>query len=453
MSQDLFEQIIAVPEVGRFFENYQQEEWPELFLDLVLYSIYALRSCHESPPPSSYLQDLVRKAGMIVSLENVIPSMQEKLMLIKEDISRLESELQIKRDEKAVNEVQETLQVKSKVRSSSAPSRNYSNKAPTNWRQGDTNVFRGNIPENKPAQTKNVLFRDTSPPALRNHKFVEVLKENDDFNWKWKGNDIERAIYPEWWTAQCQMDVKNPETTVKITQRKPPPLPKPTQSRMVETEPLKKSSKPKRNSWKIPSKSNGSDDMTHSQEWVVHSDKSVEVDLDTPGSSVQENHVRFESNSQKNPKQVSIKKPTAWVQDFSDVVKRSPASSMRHSSSQSDSRQQSTPSHQSIHVFSPAEPPRSKSLQESQPMKSSSSGYTSSSMTQYNPSEEMKQFFQNEFTNFLESRGTESLGSGAKNHESSYYSSSPSEEGNSMGYDRKEPNFSSHSKTTPMFRV
>lgn len=229
-----------------------------------------------------------------------------------------------------------------------------------------------------------------------------------------------------------------------------------SRSNIQTLETSQQSSKPKRNSWKISSKTTKHDENNpnaFSGQWVDHSDKSIEANIDTPTSSVPENHVRFESSSSKNKnlKQVSIKKPSAWVGDFSEVVKRSPASSARHSSL-SDSRQQSASSHQSIPNTYPQDFKRPEKLQEI-PVGKTSSGYTGSSMSHYNPTEEMKQFFQNEFTNFLESRGTESLGSGVKRPESSYYSSSPSSESGSMRFERKEPSFKSQSQPKGIYRA
>ena len=74
--------------------------------------------------------------------------------------------------------------------------------------------------ENRPANTKNVLFRDASPPTLRNHAYKEHLRANDSYETKIDTNTTN--IYPEWWKALTELDIKPTKLTSKVTQHIPP---------------------------------------------------------------------------------------------------------------------------------------------------------------------------------------------------------------------------------------
>ncbi|CAG9324435.1 unnamed protein product [Blepharisma stoltei] len=469
MNRDFIEKLVEVPQVNYFFESYRQEDWPELILDLTLYSIYALRSQHQSPPPISYLQDIVRKAGMIISLEQAFPNFQKKLSQIKEDIIRVECELQSKKDE----ERKENLELKTKMRWSSMPSKNHLNKT-LGWREEETKRIVESIAENKPSAAKNI-FKDAPSPKSRNHREEEGVKENYDYG-KSNRNEIGKNIYPFWWPKQTSVDEENKETTANIAKKKTSHFKKSKKSKFTETNNYERKNSStilKQKSCKKASRNQINKGMTLNKKIIQYSDKSNEAHLISSKSSIQESHTRFNSKSQKNPKQVGLQRQTAWVQDFSNVIKRSPSESICSSRSPSESSQNSSSYRESPHFFSPTEAPNPMYLQNSQDLKSFSdnsssvlSEYTptsemqnffqnsenaSSALTDYTPTSEMKSFYRNLFSKTFESKGTESRESRFKT-ENSFYSSNPSEEAGSLRYERKDSSFNSSSKTRPMRR-
>ena len=182
------------PEIKEFLSFYKTSDRNEVLKLSVLYTIYSLRSNYTCYPSVQDLQGILLNAGKLKSLESTISEMKQKLDMIKQEIGGLESSL-TKTSKQKVTQVEPIQRLPKEVvsvlkptsfqpisfqgkRSFSAP---HITKAPSLWRQGDQSVFRNNFAENKP-NSRNFLFRDTSPPNFRGHNYnisVQVSNYNN----------------------------------------------------------------------------------------------------------------------------------------------------------------------------------------------------------------------------------------------------------------------------------
>ena len=365
MNVNSLSKVLSNPEIKSFLNCYPSSERSEVLKITLLHTIYSLKGSFSSTPSLPQLKDLISNAGKIQSLEGTISLMKSKLNHIKKEILSLEGSLssppaqlppvQHPNDSKDLNHTQKI------TRSRSAP---HITKAPSNWRQGDTTVFRDKFVENHPGNTRNLLFRETSPQNLRGHNYKEFLRADDTSS----RPKTDAGIYPEWWKALTELDVKPTRVTAKVTQHVPPkPSLKPERKEWVEP-----------NKWykdiaeeappPMPRKTSGNQVKFSPRT----SDKSAEANFESIDSSKGENgKVTF-----------SDKKYAGWVGDFSKVVKSGTGKIEQNASKEISYTDSSRKDH--------------------------SSGYTSSSMTNYVPNSEMKHFYQGEFNRFLQSRAGES---------------------------------------------
>lgn len=379
--------VLANPEISTFLSHYPISERAEVVKLAILHSIYSLKSSYQSHPSLGQLKEILMNAGKIQSLENVVIQMKEKLEGIKREIGTLEyalnknpaDEIPCKEYKGKVLDFRPSLyeqvkepQTKTCYRSRSAP---HITKAPSDWRQGDPAVFRNRFAEICPSVSNKYLFKQTSPQPLREHNYKEFITANDIVqSATLRQNEEDNAvIYPEWWKALSELDVKPARLTAKVTQHVPPKPtlkqerrqwpeyqqePKPIIEEQVRTLPPRQKPQP---TVKFSPKT---------------SEKSIEAQLES-AESLPNEAARVHFNH---------KKYSGWVGDFSKAVK-TPKSRTSNSISKEISYTESS-------------------------RKDHSSGYTSSSMTNYVPSSEMRQFYQGEFNRFLESKNGESYASG-----------------------------------------
>jgi hypothetical protein len=369
MNSKALSQVLAHQEIKDFLSFYQSNERSEVLKLSILHTIYSLRSNYSNFPALPDFREIMSNAGKLKSLESTVAMMKQKLEMIKQEILHLENSLskpaEMKTKESASpKEVISVLKPTSfqGKRSLSAP---HISKAPSQWRQGDPSVFRNFHAENKP-NSRNFLFRDSSPPCLRGHHYKEYLTTCQG-----PASDSTNTIYPDWWLALTELDVKPQKISQKITQSK-----------------IKIPSKTERKVW-LDAPACPEEEEVEEPRMIIPRqrpqpvlkgntktcEKSAGADLPSVESSGNEARVHFNDKKYAN-----------WVGDFSKVVKGSTGKISNPGSKEISYTESSRKDH--------------------------SSGYTSSSMTNYVPSNEMRQFYQGEFNRFLESKNGESLASG-----------------------------------------
>lgn len=369
------------PEIKDFLSSYQQNERSEVIKLSMLHTIYSLKSSFSSYPSIADLRDIMSNAGKIKSLESTIASMKQKLESIKREIFTLENSLNkpaahktenVEKVQKPQKEVVSVLkppsfQGKSTHRSHSAP---HLTKASSQWRQGDTSIFRNHYAEIKPANSRNYLFRDVSPQSLRGHHYKEYLTEWNNEYTQYNERQNPAGIYPQWWMALTELDIKPEKQTAKVTQIKYP--------------------KTERKVWvEAPGCPEEEEERIEEPRTIVPKQRlpqSVKFMPKTSEKAAEANIPSIESSGNEARVHFSDKKYAGWVGDFSKVVKGS-GGKVSNSVSKEISYTESS-------------------------RKDHSSGYTSSSMTNYVPTSEMRQFYQGEFNKFLESKNGESYTSG-----------------------------------------
>lgn len=364
MNSKTWSKILDHADINDFISHYPAPQRPEVIKICLLSTIYSIKSSKKPVPSLEELKDIISNAGKILSLEGVILGMKSKLESLKQEIGAVESNLNKPPPQVLIQEEQKIENNERASRSHSAP---HITKAPSNWRKGDENIFRNGYAQTKPNNTKNILFRNVSPPTLRDHNYKEILKSNDLYDIK---EPNASNIYPEWWVALTELDVKPSKLTNKVTQHIPPkPALKYDRKQWPEPYTWQKDTE---TDFKPPNlKRNTRAQLKFSPKT---SEKSAEANFESIDSAVPEARVHF-----------SDKKYSGWVGDFSKVVKNSsskPVQSISKEISYTDSSR-----------------------------KDYSSGYTSSSMTNYAPNSEMKQFYQKEFNKFFESKPGESFNS------------------------------------------
>ncbi|OMJ82413.1 hypothetical protein SteCoe_16888 [Stentor coeruleus] len=363
--------VLANPEISTFLAHYPISERAEVIKLTILHSIYSLKSSYQSHPSFGQLKEILTNAGKIQSLESVVIQMKEKLEGIKREIGTLEyslnknppEEIPYKDHKGKILDFRPSLyekikepQPKSFYRSRSAP---HITKAPSDWRQGDPAVFRNRFAEISPLREKT--YKEFITPSDIVQSATHRPNEEDNI-----------VIYPEWWKALSELDVKPARLTAKVTQHVPP---KPTlkQERRqwpeYQQEPKTIIEEQVRT---LPPRQKPQPTVKFSPKT---SEKSIEAQLESAESLNNEAKVHF-----------NHKKYSGWVGDFTKAVK-TPKSRTSNSISKEISYAESS-------------------------KKDHSSGYTSSSMTNYVPSSEMRQFYQGEFNRFLESKNGESYASG-----------------------------------------
>ena len=366
--------LYSYPEIKDFLSFYKTSDRNEVLKLSVLYTIYSLRSNYTSYPSVKDLQAILLNAGKLKSLESTISEMKQKLEMIKQEIGGLESSLsrnsekktaQVEAVQRSPKEVVSVLKPTSfnGKRSLSAP---HISKAPSLWRQGDQSVFRNNFAECKP-NSRNFLFRDASPPNFRGHNYKEYITS-------WAGAttpDSGNGIYPDWWMALTELDVKPDKISQKITQSK-----------------IKFPIKTERKVWVDSDRYSEAEEVEEPKTLIPRTkpQPSVKFVPKTSEKSAEANFSSVESSGNEARVHFIDKQHANWVGDFSKVVKGS-AGRVSNPTSKEISYTESS-------------------------RKDLSSGYTSSSMTNYVPSSEMRQFYQGEFNRFLESKNGESYASG-----------------------------------------
>lgn len=374
MNTKALSSALSTPEIKEFLGSYQQNERSEVLKLSLLHTIYSLKSSFSTYPSLLDLREIMSNAGKIKSLESTITSMKQKLESIKNEIFSLESSLNrpvttksepVERPQKEVVSVLKppSFQTKQPNRSHSAP---HLTKASSQWRQGDPSIFRNHFAEVKPGNSRNYLFRQVSPPSLRGHNYKEYLTEWNPMNNAEKNPE---GIYPQWWMALTELDVKPEKQTAKVTQMKYP--------------------KTERKVWvEGPAFVEENDGVEDPRVLVPRQrpPQSVKFQPKTSEKAAEANLSSVESSGNEARVHFSDKKYAGWVGDFSKVVKTSTGKVSNSISKELSYVDSSRKDH--------------------------SSGYTSSSMTNYVPTNEMRQFYQGEFNRFLESKNGESYTSG-----------------------------------------
>ena len=211
------------------------------------------------------------------------------------------------------------------------------------------------------------MFRDASPPNFRGHNYKEYITSWGGAATPNSGN----GIYPDWWMALTELDVKPEKISQKITQSK-----------------IKFPVKTERKVWVDSDRHIQTEEVEEPKTLIPRTkpQPSVKFVPKTNEKSAEANFSSVESSGNEARVHFIDKQHANWVGDFSKVVKGSTGRISNPASKEISYTESSRKDH--------------------------SSGYTSSSMTNYVPSSEMRQFYQGEFNRFLESKNGESYASG-----------------------------------------
>ena len=349
---DLISYLLSHSEINKYLSQYPGEEWPEVLLNTLLNGIYSLKVHQSQSIPLKALQEQTRKAGALLNADNILPGMKQRLGAMREELQSLEQQMEMR----ALSEVSYNSQERGRT----------------------------SLPKEKP------ILRNVSTPAQK----------------------PQESIYPSWWLGLAEMDVKHEKYPQKITQRNPPPLPKPAKAKKVDFW----NQTPKEVEKTIPQEAAPWLDVQYKQN---QTDKACEAAFE---ESLRELTPQVTKTQQFNEKE-TIKQSSkqAWAQDFSDVVKKSPSAYvLRYEESQPQSSKYSSSNDQYTSS--------KQSSDESKRWGGASSSYARSSMSKYHPSEEMKKFYRNEFNQLLESGSLGStLGAGSRGFHRGGYSQSSEE--------------------------
>mmetsp|Transcript_32009 Transcript_32009/g.55204 ORF Transcript_32009/g.55204 Transcript_32009/m.55204 type:complete len:443 (+) Transcript_32009:174-1502(+) len=417
------------PLVQNYLSSYSKELHERVIRATFLYGLMILKQTQSKPLSVDELEEQIRQASSAVGVKDLVNSYKKQLEQMKADIERLDTQLSATSDE----------HLPRKARSASPP-KQLTMTTSHEWRKGDSAVFRG--PATQKTVQRTVLFRDQSPPALRDANYNVVMKERDEFG-PAPPTDYQDKIYPDWWKDLCAAYSKptpvKPKQRViepKVTRPKPEG---PSSTRSSRDSNLRmKSSKDVFKSRDAPTRQTPSrefpsreqvyrDVFAEKRERLVSQpiqapktrptfnrrDIAVEADFSSESSSV-------EATPPARSHQPRQQDHQAWAMDFTNFIKNSPPardshhSSMRsHEEEEPPSAQESSKFKQSVYSQSSEELRKSQSAR-STPFEArlaSSSQYSGSSMSAYHPSEEVKTFYRNEFPNLLDSNGTQSGGS------------------------------------------
>ena len=212
--------ILNIPEIKDFFNAYQANERTEVLKISILHTIFSLKTSFNSYPSLTELREIMLNAGKLHTLESTILTMKEKLEKVKSEIHSMEEALAKKEtiaEEKKVVQISQKPQknsVKMPLRSRSAP---HIPKAPSNWRLGDPTIFRK---QGARQLINNLPVQDYSSLIPHTNEYTEIITVNNML--EADKNLSQPNIYPQWWLALTELDVKPEKVSTKITQFVPP---------------------------------------------------------------------------------------------------------------------------------------------------------------------------------------------------------------------------------------
>jgi hypothetical protein len=375
------EAVFNLPLVQSYLSAYAPQSQEQVVKATFLYGVLMLRQT--APLTVEGLEEKIRSA---LVAEDLVSSYKQQLTQMKAEIDKLDTQLSA-----------QPRRVKS-----ASPSKHLDFTLNTQWRKGDSAVFRG--PEVTKAAKKSMLFRDQSPPALRDANYNIVMKDRDEFG-PAPPKDYQDRIYPDWWKDLCSVHSMPTPVKRQVSKAQAKQVPSKDQSRALPKQhsrelhhresrdmPMQHSRELPRESRVLPSREN----RDYQRGPKPRKDVAVEADFSSESSSVE-----------ATPSRLEVERSEPWAMDYSNFIKSSPPVRDSPYSSQQASSKPSVYSQSSEDLRRP----QSVHSTPLEPRLVASSQFSGSSMSAYHPSEEVRTFYRNEFPNLLESGGTQSGGS------------------------------------------
>ena len=396
---DLLRFLTKTRDIQVLLSQYQESLWPRVIRAVLLYGYHSLRTQSAVALPIEVLEDKVRRSGHYVQVEDLLPNLKKQLEQVKSEILTLNTTLETEKEAKTI------------VETKTEPSPKQTMEAQTRKGGAETgdDTYRRAFPSSKPPGRSTLIFRDSSPPALRSgSNYNVVMRPNDIWGPQWQGDDYTKEIYPNWWLDMGKMDMKE-KLTEKVTETAAPVM---RPEDYVSFKPQPRRMPPPRQ----PSISQQSDDpsveLTPEREEIEVEDEAVQM------PSLQSSQPRASSPRQGRPARSNTRANySGWIGDFSDLVKRSPT--LVHGSSEGSNFPETSPEEM---LHSDSSRPVSynpkieaqiaqKAFEISGSSKSSAplrrfEASSGSSMSTYRPTDEMKRFYRAEYSKFAQSGGT-----------------------------------------------
>lgn len=346
---DLLSFLIQCRDVQQLLAQYPETLWPRVVRGVMLYGFFSLKVQGCGALPIEVLEDKVRRSGYYIQVEGLLPTLKQQLAEVKSELQQLDPASDSEQPPPSLKPPQD--------------------------------AFRKDYPGSKQPAKRTLVFQDPVQPLREGANYNVVLRPNDMWGHQWTGEDYTKEVYPDWWLDMGKMGLREQK------------LEEPIETPNRHPEPRKRT---------IP----------HSTPPAEREEVGLETEVEDRATQVPSLH-----NSQPIAKpQRPRANYSGWVGDFTQVVKRSPqrASSFEEPLSVEEPALMDTA--QLAYQQRLLEAQRTKKVEDGS-LSSKSSGpalrfevSSGSSMSTYKPSEEMKRFYQGEYSRFAGSGGT-SLGS------------------------------------------
>lgn len=390
---DLLGYLTRSRDVQRLLGKYERTEWPRVVKGVLLYGYYVLRAQKEEGLSVSELEAKVRKCGRCIQVEDqLLPTLKQQLQDVKSEIQHMNQFLAAPIPPVSALPNPAT-QPQTTAQPIDPPTKPFSN-----------DEFRKGFPASKQPGKRTLMFRDTSPPALRPGlaNYNVVLRPNDQWGPQWTGEDYQEDIYPKWWLDMGKMQAEAGPTG-KITQDPAPVL---SPEECISFRPTTRSVPAQ--AAVQPYAANREDEEESEEEPIETEDRAVQM----PSLQASEAHPPAQIPQRHSSHRGNY---SGWVGDFSDLVKRSPDLQGTSSSGSYPERLASdTGSSERIRTYNARVEAQiaQKDMEMSGGVRGSRrfEGSSGSSMSTYRPNEDMKRFYRAEYPRFAQSGGS-SLGS------------------------------------------
>ena len=358
---DLLSFLIKCRDVQQLLSQYPETLWPRVVRAVMLYGFFSLKVQGCGALPVEVLEEKVRRSGYYIQVEGLLPALKQQLAEVKSELQHLDP-----------------------------PSE------PSSPPKPPQDAFRKDFPSFKQPAKRTLVFQDPVQPLRNGANYNVVMRPNDMWGHEWSGEDYTKEVYPDWWLDMGKMGIrekKEDEELITVAKR---PEPK---KRLISQ------SKPP----------------------AEPEEMAIEAEVEDIATQVPSLH---STQAIPNPQQRSRANYSGWVGDFSQVVKRSPSDTHVHLPSSDDPLSVEEPVLMDApHLSSQyrrSDAQRTLKADEAS-LSSKSSGpaprfevSSGSSMSTYRPSEEMKRFYQGEYSRFAGSGGTSMGSSGAPHKENPY---------------------------------
>ena len=156
LNMDLLGYLTRSREVQRLLARYERAEWPRVVKAVLLYGYYVLRAQKDEGLSVSELEAKVRKSGRCIQVEDqLLPTLKQQLQDVKSEIQHMNQSLATPIPPASALP-NPPIQPQATAQPIEPPTKPISN-----------DEFRKGFPASKQPGKRTLMFRDTSPPALR----------------------------------------------------------------------------------------------------------------------------------------------------------------------------------------------------------------------------------------------------------------------------------------------